>query len=207
MKKYNIKGQPPFRHFAYGSSVYGLTNELSDIDYMVLHIDPTYQLQEYPEDVDVWTLEQFQEKLDEHDLKALEVYFHNFDTFYNYYEMEFKLNKDKLRRSVSATCSNSYVKAKKKLYQGDKYIGLKSYWHCIRILTMFIHLARYKHFNPASFKNKLEVIYNTIMQYNTSTLEASHIIALLDTYHGYKQYLNTLQSEFRMLCPLEQNNK
>ena len=203
MKQYNTKGQPPFRHFRYGSSVYGLTNELSDIDYMVLHIDPTYQLHEYPEDVDIWTLEQFQDKLDAHDLKALEIYFHYFDTFYNYYEMNFKLNKDKLRRSVSATCSNSYVKAKKKLIQGDIYLGLKSYWHCIRILTMFTHLAKYQHFNPANFKEKLEVIYLTILQYKTSTLAGDKIFSLLENTHDYRQLLKTLQHDFRMLCPLD----
>ena len=83
MKTYHTKGQPPFRHFNYGSSVYGLTNKLSDVDYMVLHIDSTYKLQDYPEDVDVWTLTEFQAMLDAHDLKALEVYYHNFYCIYN----------------------------------------------------------------------------------------------------------------------------
>lgn len=207
MKQYNTKGQPPFRHFNYGSSVYGLTNELSDVDYMVLHIDPTYQLHEYPEDVDVWTLEQFQEKLNDHDLKALEVYYHNFDTFYNVFEMEFKLNKDKLRRSVSATCSNSYVKAKKKLRQGDKYIGLKSYWHCIRILTMFIHLAKYQHFNPANFKDKLFDVYHNIMDCMKLPHEGDELFTLLEIDYHHRQRLKNLQHEFRMLCPLDQDNK
>lgn len=204
---YNTKGQPPFLKLYYGSSVYGLTNSKSDKDFMFLLIHMQPLPFEIKEDVDFWTLEQFQEKLDQHDLKALEVYYYYFDLFYNQLEMRHTFNADSLRRSVSATCSNSYVKAKKKLRQGDKYIGLKSYWHCIRILTMFIHLAQYKHFNPASFKNKLENIYTTIMQYDTSILEASHIISLLDNHHGYKQYLNTLQTEFRILCPLDQPNK
>lgn len=203
MKKYNTKGQPPFRHLNYGSHVYGLTNHLSDVDYMVLHIDPTYQLQDYPEDVDVWTLDQFKENLDEHNLKALEVYFYYFDTFYNVFEMEFKLNKDKLRRSVSATCSNSYVKAKKKMRQGDKYIGLKSYWHCIRILTMFTHLAKYKHFNPSSFSKKLYDIYHNIMACMNLPHEGDELIHLLDKEYHYRQRLKDLQHEFRLLCPLD----
>lgn len=207
MKTYNTKGQPPFRHFNFGSSVYGMTTSLSDMDYMVLHIDPTYQLSSYAEDIDIWTLEQFQEKLDEHNLKALEVYFHNFDTFYNVFEMEFKLNKDKLRRSVSATCSNSYVKAKKKFRQGDIYVGLKSYWHCIRILTMFTHLAKYQHFNPANFKNKLEDVFNSIMYCMHLKYEGDELFNYLDLTLNHRQLLKDLQHEFRMLCPLDQDNK
>lgn len=205
---YNVKGQPPFLKLFYGSSVYGLTNELSDEDFMILTIDPTQPLPfKVEDDVDVWTLEEFQSKLDAHDLKALEVFYFYFDLFYNQLEMKHTFNADALRRSVSATCSNSYVKAKKKIRQGDIYIGLKSYWHCIRILTMFIHLAKHKHFNPANFKDKLLDTYQTIMDYKETSLEATHVIALLDNYHGYKQLLNTLQHEFRMLCPLDQGNK
>ena len=203
MKMYNTKGQAPYLHLVYGSTVYGLTNELSDVDFMVLHIDPAHILQEYPEDVDVWTLEKFQEKLDTHDLKALEVYFHNFHLFYNVFEMEFKLDKDKLRRSVSATCSNSYVKAKKKMRQGDKYIGLKSYWHCIRILTMFTHLAKYQHFNPAMFREKLHHIYINIMDCMKLPHEGDELYSLLEKDYHYRQHLKNLQHEFRILCPLK----
>lgn len=189
----------------YGSSVYGLTNPLSDIDYMVLLLKPEIPLDfDVPEDVDVWTVEQFVKKIKEHDLKALEVYYYYFDFFYNQLEIDHTLVLDTLRRSVSATCSNSFVKAKKKILQGDTYLGLKSYFHCIRILTMFIALAKYKHFDPSKFKDVLEEDYNTIMEYIDTTLDAHHIIALLNNGHGFKNKLNALRSEFKLVCPFAQ---
>ena len=205
---YNVKGQPPFLKLFYGSSVYGLTNELSDEDFMILTIDPTQPLPfKVEDDVDVWTLEEFQSKLDTHDLKALEVFYFYFDLFYNQLEMKHTFNADALRRSVSATCSNSYVKAKKKIRQGDIYIGLKSYWHCIRILTMFIHLAKYKHFNPANFKEQLRDVYCTIISCMSLPHKGDELIQLIEVDYHNKQLLKNLQHEFRMLCPLEQDNK
>ena len=79
------------------------------------------------------------------------------------YNLIHRLNKSNLRSSVSAVCSNSHVKAKKKIRDGEVYIGLKSYWHTIRILTMYTDLAKFGTFNPKDYKERLNHIYEDIM--------------------------------------------
>ena len=71
------------------------------------------------------------------------------ETYYQMHEddkelFEFTLDLDKLRRKVSAVCSNSWSKARKKLDipEEDDYLGLKSLFHSIRILSYGIDLAR-----------------------------------------------------------------
>lgn len=48
-----------------------------------------------------------------------------------------------LRHSISHICSNSWVKAKKKLEQGDYYIGIKSLFHSLRIAQFGIQIVQH----------------------------------------------------------------
>lgn len=139
----------------YGSTVYGTRTEKSDIDiisivesdedlYAIYQSKDYPELADYPTDIDlhIISIRSFQELLDEHDIMALETWYQmNEDTrkLFN-----FSLNLDTLRRKVSAVCSNSWSKARKKLDipEEDDYLGLKSLFHSIRILSLGIDIAR-----------------------------------------------------------------
>lgn len=190
--------------FPFGSQVYQLVNEKSDRDYLALSVNepsPTFIDTGFgTESVEVWSVQQFRELVDNHDLKALEVYFENKETLdpLLYPNDIFVLKKDSLRRSVSATVSNAHVKAKKKFIDNEIYTGLKSYWHCIRILTMFIALAKHGTFKPSAFKEQLKECYEDII--NKQDQPPETLFKSLE--ETYKKQLKELQHEFRLLCPL-----
>ena len=187
----------------FGSQVYGMTNPKSDKDYLAICID-----EDKPENIDtgygsseveIWSYSEFLDKLEAHDLKALEVYFENIAIFLSGFNTHFTLSKSKLRRAVSAVVSNAHVKAKKKLIDGEVYTGLKSYWHCIRILTMFNVLADKGIFKPSSFIEELDYIYVDIMERQGD--EPSGIFQHLE--NDYKVLLKSLHHTFKLRCPLD----
>ena len=187
----------------FGSQVYGMTNPKSDKDYLAISID-----EDKPESIDtgygsseveIWSYSEFLEKLEAHDLKALEIYFENRATFLSSFNTYFTLSKSKLRRAVSAVVSNAHVKAKKKLIDGEVYTGLKSYWHCIRILTMFNVLADKGIFKPSSFVEELDYIYVDIIERQGD--EPLGIFQSLE--NDYKVLLKSLHHTFKLRCPLD----
>ena len=139
----------------YGSTVYGTRTERSDIDIIAIceseedlynvHQSKDYQeFSDYSRDVDLHliSLKTFQELLNNHDIMALETYYQMHEDDKELFN--FTLDLDTLRRKVSAVCSNSWSKARKKLDipEEDDYLGLKSLFHSIRILSYGIDLAR-----------------------------------------------------------------
>lgn len=187
-------------HFLTGSQLYGLTNSLSDYDYLVISNSPsTYPHSEHKE-VEIWSLDTFKIKLEAHDLKALEVYFSNTKFINEVYGVYFTINKSSLRRSVSKVVSNAHVKSKKKIRDGEVYIGVKSYWHTIRILTMYLDYARNSTFNPSGFSAELKPIYDDIMSYAEDP-DVNTIFSRL--VEKYDPLARELLHEFRLLCPLE----
>lgn len=177
----------------FGSQVYGLTNNKSDEDYIYIYPD-TVDLISIPKDDSHMTTYMFQSELDQHSIKALEAYFYS-EELQNYFN--FELNLSFLRKRVSAVVSNAHVKAKKKFIDNEVYIGLKSYYHCIRILTMFNYLAREGTFNPSSFVYELEYIYQDIL----SREEESPETLFINLENDYKKMLKNLQHTFKMYCP------
>lgn len=177
----------------FGSQVYGLTNNKSDEDYIYIYPD-TVDLISIPKDDSHMTTYMFQSELDQHSVKALEAYFYS-EELQNYFN--FELNLSFLRKRVSAVVSNAHVKAKKKFIDNEVYIGLKSYYHCIRILTMFNYLAREGTFNPSSFVCELEYIYQDIL----SREEESPETLFINLENDYKKMLKNLQHTFKMYCP------
>ena len=139
----------------WGSHLYGTITKKSDHDIVAIfdtdkEIYDIIQTKDYPnlfnysydKDLHIISKTTFQRLLNEHDIMAMEIYFnkHNWvDDFFT-----FNLNLDTLRRKISAVCSNSWSKARKKLDipEEDDYIGLKSLFHSIRILSYGIDIAR-----------------------------------------------------------------
>lgn len=139
----------------FGSTVYGTRTDKSDIDIIAItesdeDLYVIYQSKDYPEfsdysrnvDLHIISTRKFQELLYEHDIMALETYYQLHEDDKELFE--FSLDLDKLRRKVSAVCSNSWSKARKKLDipEEDDYLGLKSLFHSIRILSYGIDIAR-----------------------------------------------------------------
>lgn len=158
--KYNVR---VVEHF--GSTVYGTRTERSDIDIIAIceseedlynvHQSKDYQeFSDYSRDVDLHIIstKTFQELLNNHDIMALETYYQMSEDDKELFN--FTLDLDKLRRKVSAVCSNSWSKARKKLDipEEDDYLGLKSLFHSIRILSYGIDIAKD---SKIDFKNVL----------------------------------------------------
>ena len=148
--KYNVR---VVEH--YGSTVYGTRTDKSDIDIIAIcdseeDLYEIYQSKDYTEfsyystDVDLHLISTrtFQELLNEHDIMTLETYYQMHEDDKKIFQ--FSLDLDTLRRKVSAVCSNSWSKARKKLDipEEDDYIALKSLFHSIRILSYGIDIAR-----------------------------------------------------------------
>ncbi len=139
--------------YIYGSRVYGTYTEKSDYDYIVV-VDTQENAQKLEpcargenEDFTIYTKEQFEEQVANHEISALECLFLSQENIIKKtVEFPFTLDLEKLRPAISQKSSNSWVKAKKKFIV-DKdyapYIGQKSAWHSLRILDFGCQLARY----------------------------------------------------------------
>lgn len=127
--------------YQYGSRVYGCHTKESDYDFIVVVESDDkfeYSVSYSNSDFSVYSEPLFIEMIKEHKIHILECIFQNKNDNYLKY---FELDKEKLRRAVSSVASNSFVKCKKKMNQGDVYIGKKSLFHSLRILGFGIQIA------------------------------------------------------------------
>jgi hypothetical protein len=132
--------------YMYGSRVYGTFDSRSDWDFIaIVKQKDRDQFSDNLINVNFFTVEQFQRKLNDHEIDAMECYFlpKKF-ILKNTTPLSFTLNKSKLRNSLSEKSSHSWVKAKKKLTvekDFDLRIGQKSLFHSFRILEFGTQLA------------------------------------------------------------------
>lgn len=140
--------------YHYGSFVYGtFTQGKSDYDFIVvvpdcMIDDNELQLTENEKQYTFYRETYFKERINKHEIDALECIFlpENFIKGNNIYLNYFSYNEQKLRESISRVCSNSYVKAKKKLIvekDYDFYKSMKSLFHSIRIYEFGRQIAVY----------------------------------------------------------------
>lgn len=178
----------------FGSFVYGLVNELSDKDFII--ISDLSVVSKDP-NIEYFTLEAFKQDLDNCKIKAIEAYFTDIK-YFNSKGIYFTLNKTLLRHEISAIVSNAYVKSKKKIIQGDVYVGLKSYYHCIRLLTYANSLAKNNYLKFEDHIEFLKPFYIDIISFKNDegTLET---FQKLD--NKYKDILKSLRHDFKLSCP------
>ena len=131
--------------YVFGSQVYGNINSNSDWDFIMIANTPStnQEIRSGDFNIHVMTEEQFLKNLKEHHSSSVEAFFT---------PKEFRLQEDvkfdwnpnipSLRHSFSHISSNSWVKAKKKMEQGDYYIGVKSLFHSLRIPIFGIQIAQ-----------------------------------------------------------------
>ena len=181
--------------YSYGSSVYGTETEKSDFDFIVVVESKdkyTYSVSKDGADYTVYTEPLFREMIQEHYVHILECIFQSLDDSYLTY---FELDLEKLRRQYSGVTSNSYVKCKKKIRDGEEYIGLKSMFHSIRLLEFAIQIAKHGRIVDYSSANRY---LGTIMT----------IGADWDTLDSiFRPIYNSLKSELRLLAPLEKDKE
>ena len=130
--------------YIFGSRIYGTASENSDWDLLVIAKTP------YPEkelvvgnfNIHIVTLDRFLEQLKQHHIGRIECLMSPI-ILQETIQIPFEIKIPSLRHSISHTTSNSFVKFKKKLEQGDYYIGIKSLFHSLRISMFGIQLAQH----------------------------------------------------------------
>ena len=139
--------------YPYGSMVYGTYIEgQSDKDFIV--VVPEYlnldgqQLECDDEQYGIYAVNTWREKLDRHDIDALECHFLPiYAVIKEMVPFDLELKTALVRQSISSTASNSWVKCKKKLTVAKDFaprIGKKSLWHALRILDFGTQIMRHK---------------------------------------------------------------
>ena len=112
------------------------------------------------------------------------------------YAKYFELDKWKLRQTISSIVSNAWAKCHKKLTvekDYDFYRGLKSLFHCLRLLVFGIQIATYGKITDYSEANHY---WEDMWDKN---IVPSH--KWEDYKAMYQPELNRLKSEFVKLCP------
>lgn len=149
--------------YLFGSKLYfscnqNLLNKNSDWDFIVV-ANTSISNQEIRSgdfNIHIITPDQFQTNLSNHKIQMLECYFApSWAKILEDRNWEFKLDMSRLRHSISHVSSNSWVKCKKKIAQGDYYIGLKSIFHSIRIPMFGIQIAKFGKIVDFSCANKI----------------------------------------------------
>lgn len=183
--------------YPYGSQVYGTARQDSDHDYIVVS-DATAEgdISESSLTLKIISVENFKKNLVEHDISCLECIFLPSHLAADRH-WDFELSLPKLRQSISAKASHSWVKAKKKMTEPyevpDEFMrGKKSLFHSFRILYFGIQIAKFgKIVNYAEANPIWRDIYE-----NPST-DWNHYQA------KWKEQHNAVSTAFRLLAPKE----
>lgn len=181
--------------YLYGSKVYGC-NPNGDNDYIIIVDGENVEEQIISDEADftLYSKDVFQQKVDLHDISALECIFLPKDKILKEeYKFSFELNLENLRKEASSKSSNSFVKCKKKLMSTDKkdiYIGKKSLFHSLRITMFATQIAKYRKIINYSEANDYwrEIVYNEINDWEFYK-------------NKYQPIANALNTEFRKLAP------
>lgn len=183
--------EPILKVYNYGSSVYGCTSSKSDSDFIVIvesdNDELYYSVNEDEADFTVYSKSKFIKRIHDMHISALECIFQSDD---DPFLKHFKLDLEKLRREISGVSSNSFVKCKKKLKDGEDYIGRKSMFHSIRILMFGIQIAK----------------FGRIVDYSQANQFLPAIMEMKDweeIKYIMQPIYNGLKSDFKKLAPLE----
>lgn len=182
--------------YRFGSQVYKTNSERSDEDFICIVGE---KLPSIDINLHIYNKIEFQHFLDEHNIQMLECFF--LPNEYKLKEMiklNFTINLNKLRSSISTASNGSWVKGKKKLtVQADynKYLGIKSIFHSLRILNFGLQIAKTGKIYDYSIINN---IWLDILEISKD----KEFFELWESIEGkYKKEFNSLKSEFVSLCP------
>lgn len=203
-KVYKVLMEHSVEIYNRGSVVYGTFEPgVSDVDTIVVVDDTCHplldksprhilEIQKGNGDYQFICEDDFIKLIENNSIEALECIFYAIDPDDKFFNV-FKLDKWKLRESISAICSNSWVKAKKKLTVEKDYnlrIAQKSLWHSMRIYMFGIQIAKHGLITDYTCANDL---WDEIKNAETPTW---------DYYkEKYQEKFNNLRSELVKLCP------
>lgn len=180
--------------YVFGSRVYGTHTKESDIDIILItnQLPNGMEIRNGLYNIQVLSESHFRESLEKNDIKALECSFAPEWAKLIEFKHRFILNEISLRKEISAKVSNSWVKFKKKLAQGDRSIGLKSLFHSLRIADFGTQVA---HENRIDFSSS-NFIWDEIKY---SDLDWPELVK------KYKSLLNSRLTTFRKIAPKNVN--
>ena len=196
------------RCFPYGSVVYHGHGE--DVDILCVSDDResgqiSRVIDGFPVEIQIINEEEMRERLVNHHIVMLEGYSlwrHFRDFVYNFDDVfeGFEVDNVALRHSVSSICSNSFVKAKKKLTvekDYNRYASFKSLFHCLRMYDFGIQVARYGSVYSFSASQHIYDELYTLYRDNNDREVLEHING------KYKKLKNSLATEFRSYASKE----
>lgn len=194
LKRISIEDKDILNVYQYGSRTYRCDRKDSDFDFqIVLANKSNEQFSDNLINVNFYTPTEFEERLNNHEISALECHFLHEDYIWKeLLKYSFKLDLVKLRHALSAKSSNSWSKAHKKLTiekDYDPHIGKKSLFHAFRIIHFGIQIAgEGKIYNYSECNDLFNEIMNTYDDWQT-------------LFETYKTRYNKLCTEFRLLAP------
>ena len=157
--------------YVFGSRVYGTSGYDSDWDFIMIANNAVSNQEIRSGDFNIHVIvpDEFEKMLKAHHPGAIECFFAPQEfRLLETIKFDFKISISSLRHSFSHVSSNSWVKCKKKLEQGDYYIGVKSLFHSLRIPMFGIQIVKDGFISDFSCANK---IYDIIFSRNDWTWE------------------------------------
>jgi len=157
--------------YVFGSRVYGTSGYDSDWDFIMIANNAVSNQEIRSGDFNIHVIvpDEFEKMLKAHHPGAIECFFAPQEfRLLETIKFDFKISIPSLRHSFSHVSSNSWVKCKKKLEQGDYYIGVKSLFHSLRIPMFGIQIVKDGFISDFSCANK---IYDIIFSRNDWTWE------------------------------------
>jgi predicted nucleotidyltransferase len=175
--------------YVFGSRVYGTSGYDSDWDFIMIANNSVsnQEIRSGDFNIHIITPSEFEKMLKSHHPGAIECFYAPKEfRLLELIKFDFKLSIPSLRHSFSHTNSNSWVKCKKKLDQGDYYIGVKSLFHSLRIPMFGIQIAKDGFISDFSCANKINDILITKNDWTWEELDQK-----------FRPLKNKIMSDFR----------
>lgn len=177
--------------YPYGSQVYGTMDDNSDLDFIVITNDQNEQMSTIIDnkvhEITFYTPQCWAMMIHDHHIAVLEC------VSLIHSEPIPWVVIPTLRSAISSKCSNSYVKAKKKMTVEKDYdlrCAKKSLFHSLRMYIFGIQIATKGYIYDFSAANDF---YDEIMESRSCRWE--------DYHQDYRFIYNQLASEFRKVAP------
>lgn len=185
-----------FNVYLFGSQVYGTATSGSDWDIIMIanNIVESTEIRRGLFNIHVYTPDKFKADLEWHRINNLEcIYAPDWAKIKETIKFDnFRINRNKLRHSISHTSSNSWVKCRKKLeVENEYYIGVKSLFHSIRIPMFGTQIAEFGKITDFSCANW---IWDKIKKNHWTWTELDN---------EFRPIINQSLREFRRVAPRE----
>lgn len=177
--------------YIFGSRVYQTASEFSDWDIILIANSTSYETEIRVGDynIHIITPDLALKYAKDNHIKAIELICAPEWAKLLEFDFKFVYKEDSFRHNISHTVSNSWVKAKKKIQQGDYYIGIKSLFHSLRIVDF-----------GTQFSSTGKIDF-TSSNWIWNEINVEEEFEWKDLYDKYKPLLNERLTDFRKLAP------